>query len=87
MVVFQFTVSACFIMASIMVFKQIKFLQNQNTGFDKENVVVVNATDVDAEKIFPLFKQAILKDPAIAGIAGSELGLGEGTGWSRGGFL
>lgn len=48
MVVFQFTVSACFIMASVMVFKQIKFLQNQSPGFNKENVVcITNALNLD----------------------------------------
>jgi putative ABC transport system permease protein len=52
MVVFQFTVSVCFIIASIMVFKQIEFLQTQNPGFNKENVVcITNAVDLDKNLI------------------------------------
>lgn len=47
MVIFQFTVSAGLIIASIMVFKQIEFLQNQSTGFNKENVVcITNAVNL-----------------------------------------
>ncbi len=58
MVVFQFTVSACFIMASIMVFKQIEFLQNQSTGFNKENVVCITNT-VNLENNLTAFKNEI----------------------------
>ena len=58
MVVFQFTVSACFIMASIMVFRQIEFLQNQSTGFNKENVVCITNT-VNLENNLTAFKNEI----------------------------
>ncbi|MEI9908413.1 MAG: hypothetical protein WDO71_01310 [Bacteroidota bacterium] len=33
-----------------------------------------------------MFKQALASRTDIAGIASAELGLGEGTGWSRSGF-
>ncbi len=55
-------------------------------GFNKENIVVVDASNTKGKEIFPLFKQAISSRPDIAGIASAELGLGEGTGWSRSGF-
>jgi len=61
-------------------------MTSQDPGFRKENIVVVNAGDVDGGKIYPLFKQAIAHDPNIVGIAGAELGLGEGEGWSRSSF-
>ena len=55
-----------------------QFMTGQNPGFQKENIVVVNADDVDGKKLYPSFKQAISSDPSIVGIAGADLGLGEG---------
>jgi putative ABC transport system permease protein len=70
----------------MIILQQTKFMTSKNPGFNKENIVVVNAGDVDGKKIYPLFKQAISSEPSIAAIASSELGLGQGTGWSRTGF-
>jgi len=38
------------------------------------------------KKVFPIFKEASRNLPEVISVAGSELGLGEGTGWSRMGF-
>jgi putative ABC transport system permease protein len=70
----------------MIIVKQVKFMSGKNPGFNKENILVVNASDVDGKKIYPLFKQAVSTDPAIAGIASSDLGIGQGEGWSRAGF-
>ena len=61
-------------------------MQNKNPGFNKENIVMVDADGTDTKKIYPLFKQALSAQPSIIGTAGAELGLGEGTGWSQTGF-
>jgi putative ABC transport system permease protein len=59
---------------------------NKNPGFNKDNIVVVDASDTKTKEIYPLFRQALASRNDIAGIASAELGLGEGTGWSRSGF-
>ena len=71
MVVFQFTVSACFIMASIMVFRQIEFLQNQSTGFNKENIVCITNT-VNLESNLTAFKNEIKSHESFIDIAYSS---------------
>jgi putative ABC transport system permease protein len=86
LVTVQFVLSIGLIASTFIILQQLKFMTGQNPGFQKENIVVVNAGDVDGKKIYPLFKQAVATDPSIVGIAGSELGLGEGEGWSRSGF-
>jgi putative ABC transport system permease protein len=86
LVTFQFVLSIGFIISTAVVLQQLHFMQNQNPGFNKENVVMVNAEDVDPERIFPLFKQQILAQPAIKAIAGSDIGLGAGQGLSQTGF-
>ena len=47
---------------------------------------MVDAEGTDTRKIYPLFKHALSAQPQIIAVAGSELGLGEGTGWSQSGF-
>ena len=34
-------------------------MSNKNPGFNKENVVMVDASETDTKKIYPLFKQAL----------------------------
>lgn len=86
LVTLQFVLSIGLIASTLIIMQQLKFMTGRNPGFNKENIVVVDGRDVDGKKIYPLFRQAVLKDPAITGIAGSDIGLGEGTGWSRSGF-
>lgn len=45
LVVFQFAVSICLIICTSLVYKQLKYLQNQALGFDKENVLVITNSD------------------------------------------
>ncbi|MBX2894620.1 MAG: ABC transporter permease [Cyclobacteriaceae bacterium] len=42
LVVVQFAVSTFLILATVIVFKQLNFMQNKNLGLDKQNVIVVN---------------------------------------------
>jgi putative ABC transport system permease protein len=82
----QFILSIGLIISTVVILRQLHFMQGKNPGFSKENVVMVDAEGTDTKKIYPLFKQALAAQPQIAAVAGSELGLGEGTGWSRSGF-
>jgi len=70
----------------MIILQQTKYMSNMYPGFNKDNVVVVDASDTKTKEIYPLFKQAISSRADIAAIAAAELGLGEGTGWSRSGF-
>ena len=86
LVTVQFILSIGLVASTMIILQQLKFMTSKNPGFNKENIVVVNARDIDGKKNYPLFRQALAGDPSISGIAASELGLGEGTGWSRSGF-
>ncbi len=82
----QFALSIGLIICTIVIMQQTKYMMGKNPGFNKENIVVVDASDTKTKEIYPLFRQALLSRPGIAGVASAELGLGEGTGWSRSGF-
>jgi putative ABC transport system permease protein len=86
LVTFQFVLSIGLIASTIIMLGQIKFMTGKNPGFKKENILVVDASGTKSKQLFPLFKQEIMANPAITAVAGAELGLGEGTGWSRSGF-
>ncbi|HMJ47004.1 MAG TPA: FtsX-like permease family protein, partial [Ferruginibacter sp.] len=86
LVTLQFAVSIALIISTIIILQQINFMRSKNPGFNKENIVMVDASDTETKKIFPLFKQALLSQPGIENVAGAEIGLGEGQGYSISGF-
>jgi putative ABC transport system permease protein len=79
----QFMIAAGLIVSTIIIMQQLRYLQTKSPGFQKENVVVVDATGTDADKIYPFFKQILSGNPAIAGLARADLGLGQGKGYSH----
>ena len=84
LVTLQFVLSIGLIASTLIIADQLKYMTGKNPGFSKENVVVINATEVDGKNIYPLFKQAVISEPSIAGITSSDLGIGEGEGFTRG---
>jgi putative ABC transport system permease protein len=66
----QFTISVFLIAGTIIVFKQIQFLQNKNLGFEKEQVLVIkNPGTID--KNVKLFKQTLYNYNNIIDVSGS----------------
>lgn len=65
LVVFQFWVSTVLMICTIVVYKQLKYNQSKDLGFDKENVVVV----ADADRLGSSeesFRQELTRIPGIA---------------------
>ncbi|TVZ58348.1 putative ABC transport system permease protein [Flavobacteriaceae bacterium MAR_2010_105] len=86
LVTVQFALSVGLIICTMIILKQTRYMTSKYPGFNKENIVVVDADGTESNEIYPLFKQALLTRTDVSAIAGAELGLGEGTGWSRSGF-
>jgi putative ABC transport system permease protein len=87
LVTLQFTLSIGLIIATIVILQQTKYMTTKNPGFNKENVVIVDAGQTNAKKNYPLFKQALSSDPNIVSIASAETGLGEGAEFQGHGFM
>jgi putative ABC transport system permease protein len=64
LVVFQFAVSIVLIVGTIIVSRQLSYIQNKNLGFNKEQVVIVKKTD-DIGNQIPAFRQELLKNPEV----------------------
>jgi putative ABC transport system permease protein len=64
LVVFQFAISTAFIVATLVVYQQLNFIQNKNLGYDKDQVLVIQDTHMlkGNEKTF---KEQLLKDSRV----------------------
>jgi putative ABC transport system permease protein len=64
LVVFQFSVSIVLIVGTFIVDKQLKYIQNMNLGFNKDQVVIVKKTD-DLGNQIQAFRQELLKNSRV----------------------
>lgn len=81
LVTIQFVISAGLIISAVIIIQQLHYMQSKYPGYNKENVLVVNALGVSGTKnIYSLFKQSLAFQPQITGISSAENGLGEGGG-------
>ncbi len=64
LVVFQFTISTGLIICTLLMYKQLQYIQNKDLGFDKNNLVVLkNAGSLGTNK--NAFKEELLKMPEV----------------------
>lgn len=68
LVVFQFVLSILFITATIVVSRQVQYIQQTNLGYDRENLLYVPVEGELAAK-YDIFKQEALNAPGIKGIS------------------
>lgn len=64
LVVFQFVLSTVLIIGTIVVSKQINFIQTKNLGYDRENLIYI-PLEGDLAKQYQVFKQQALNVPGI----------------------
>lgn len=68
LVVFQFTISISLVVLSFIVYDQLNYLQNRDTGFDKNNLIVVPQVQrMDSVKRVS-FRDALANNPAVKSV-------------------
>lgn len=68
LVVFQFAVSVMLIIGAVVVYQQLNFMQNQDLGFQKERMLVVNFNDDEGVQAqYEVVKQAFEGQSAVLG--------------------
>jgi len=73
LVTLQFVVSIVLIASTVLVTRQLHFLQNKRLGFDKQNVLIVPLPkDMDSTKLVS-FKSSLLRVSFILAVAGSSV--------------
>jgi putative ABC transport system permease protein len=78
LIVFQFGLSAIFIISTLVSIDQVRFIRNTDLGFRPENIIRVPLQGVD----FDGFRQKIAQEPGILAVAGMESMPGVGGGGS-----
>ncbi len=64
LVIFQFTLSIGLIICTLLIYKQLQFLQKKDLGFEKNNVMVIrNIESLGSSKV--AFKEELLKLPEV----------------------
>ncbi len=81
LVVFQFAVSVILIGCTMIVFDQLNYMRTQDLGFDKEQVLVIDAkglpNNVMAQQ-YETVKSEFMKDPSVVSAAASAVVPGRG---------
>jgi putative ABC transport system permease protein len=72
LVVFQFSISVAMITGTLIIGSQLRFMQNSDPGFNKDDLVVMEMRDSTFKKSLEPFKQELLKNPDIQGVAFSS---------------
>ena len=65
----QFTIVIVLIACSLIMLRQINFLQNKSLGFDKEYVLVANVNDYGNEAKYLTLKQALLEQSIVKSVS------------------
>ncbi|MBE0662153.1 MAG: ABC transporter permease [Bacteroidales bacterium] len=71
LVTFQFIISIVMIIATLVVTEQLKYLQNKDLGYDKNNIVVIELQDTAFIRKVPSFRDELLHHPEIVAMATS----------------
>jgi len=77
LVVFQFVVSITLFAGTMVISNQIKFIQNKDLGYQRDNVVIIEKTD-DIRANLQEFKLELAKEPKILSISNSNSLFGHG---------
>ncbi len=76
LIVFQYSISAVLVLASLVVYGQLNFIQNTNLGFSGDQVIVVEKSD-DLGDRFNAFKQSVRNQASVLSVANSRALFGE----------
>ncbi len=69
LVVFQFVVSTALIISTLVVYRQLHFMQNQKLGYDKEQMLIIQDTYDGLGNNEPAFKQKLLQDNRVVNVS------------------
>jgi len=80
LITFQFIISITLITATFIVLKQLRYASEKDTGFNKENIIVIQAADTSFKKNYKPFENSLLSNPNIIDISTSSTLVG-GSGY------
>jgi putative ABC transport system permease protein len=87
-VVIQFTLTIVLLTGTIVIYRQLHYMQSQKLGYDKENLLYVQMRG-DMKKSYSTLREELLREPFIKSIAASthpphQIGSNSGDAWWEG---
>ncbi len=76
LVVLQFAIAVGIIASTIIIGKQLHYVENKNLGFNKDQVIVIPLRHEELMKEYPAFRQAFLQVPGVESVSGASGQLG-----------
>ena len=72
LVIVQFFISGCLIIASLVVRQQMNYIQSSNPGYQKQDILVIQAKDFEAQQTYTMLKQKLLELPGVKHVTASS---------------
>jgi len=70
LVVAQFASAIFLIIATLLVFRQVNYIMQQDPGFDRDQIITLKLNGITTRQL-PFLKQELLASPAITGVTGA----------------
>ncbi len=77
LVIFQFTISIILIAGTILIYRQVDYLQNQKLGFDKDQILLLKMRSTISPK-FQLIKSELAMNPAVISATATSFSYADG---------
>lgn len=71
LVIFQFGVSIILVIGTLVIYQQIQFLNDKPLGFDKDQLIVLERTDLLGDQV-ETFKNILLENPQVLEVTGTN---------------
>lgn len=72
LVVFQFAISIFLIIGTVVVYSQLRYVQDKNLGFDTEQIVAVHLPDRDVRQSYASLKQTYEQHPNVVRVSAAS---------------
>ena len=72
LVVGQFTITIVLVIGSIVVFKQLNYIQTTDTGLNRDQVIAISSSDPELWERYETLEQELQKNPAIQSVSSSQ---------------
>jgi len=72
LVIIQFAISVFLIITALGIGDQLRYIQNKNLGFNKNQVVIVSLRSNQIQDQFSAFRQSLLQNPGILNVSGAS---------------
>ncbi len=71
LVVFQFAISIVLLIGTMVIYKQLDYVKNENLGFDKEHVMVIPMENREISQQYAGLKNELLQNPGVVNVSGA----------------